>query len=432
MQKSEKKEIFYGWFVVFAAFMTQFTVYSLVYNCFGLFIVPVSEALNVSKTAISTFYTILSIVGLGVTIFPVSQILDNPKIDIKWVMAAGCVFVGAGFVGASRVSSINQFYIMAVLVGIGLACAGLGTPIAVAINSWFIEKRGLALGITMAGSGVGSVILTQVITRVLAVYDWRSAFFIVGVITVVTTVPFILMFVTKYPEKKGYKPYGYKEGKLGDNQGLDLSPEELEKMSVANSIMTKNFWLFFFGYAALAFAMPAVKILLSPYLQDLSFSEQFAGNILSITAVVLIPGKPLIGMIFEKYGSKPGMILSGGFMTISIILLLINKLPLIYLFGAIYGLGSSVASVGPPIFISDIFKNNPNYAKIMSLASVGGGITGALGSTILTGLQEATNSYFLAWVTIAVLLVVATLLMSLSLKVNDKNTDLVGSKINIG
>lgn len=111
---------------------------------------------------------------------------------------------------------------------------------------------------------------------------------------------------------------------------------------------------------------------------------------------------------------------------------LTNKLPLIYLFGAIYGLGSSVASVGPPIFISDIFKNNPNYAKIMSLASIGGGITGALGSTILTGLQEATNSYFLAWLTIAVLLVVATLLVSLSLKVNDKNTDLVGSKGNIG
>lgn len=423
VEKQRKGGMFYGWFVVFAAFMTQFTVYSLVYNCFGLFILPVSEALSVSRTAVSTFYTILSITALLVTIFPISQLLDHPHIDVKWVMAAGCIFVGMGFIGASKVTTINQFYIMAIFIGIGLAASATGAPLAIAINSWFIEKRGLALGVAMAGSGVGSVILTQLITRVLATYNWSRAFLMVGIITIVGTVPLVLAFVTKFPEKKGLTAYGSKKKQGDKGKEVEFTQEQLEEMSVGNSVKSKRFWLFFFGFAAQSFAMPAVKILLSPYLQDLNFTEQFVGNVLSLTAIVLIPGKPLVGHIFEKWGSRMGMLISGGFMTISIFMLLTNTVPLIYLFGIIYGLGSSVASVGPPLFISELFEGNPNYAILMTLASIGGGISGSLGSTVLTGVQESTGSYILPWLVIAGCLGLATILIILSVTVSKREVN---------
>lgn len=43
MDRGADGKVFYGWWIVAACFMTMFCTFDIVYNCNGMFIVPVTE-----------------------------------------------------------------------------------------------------------------------------------------------------------------------------------------------------------------------------------------------------------------------------------------------------------------------------------------------------------------------------------------------------
>lgn len=60
----------------------------------------------------------------------------------------------------------------------GAACNAM--PYAVAINGFFDARRGLALGIVVAGSGVGAILFPQIAQLLVTRVGWRAAFAAIG------------------------------------------------------------------------------------------------------------------------------------------------------------------------------------------------------------------------------------------------------------
>lgn len=86
----------------------------------------------------------------------------------------GAVITAAMYMGTVFSPSI---YIMmgtyGVVGGISTGCTYIASLIIIA--EWFDKKRGIATGITMAGSGVGSFVFAPVVGKLIDQFGWRFA-----------------------------------------------------------------------------------------------------------------------------------------------------------------------------------------------------------------------------------------------------------------
>ena len=77
------------------------------------------------------------------------------------------------------------------LVGLSSGCTYIASLIVIA--QYFDKRIGMATGITMAGSGVGSFVLAPIIGYLIKTYDWRFTFAICACIILQTVVCGALM-----------------------------------------------------------------------------------------------------------------------------------------------------------------------------------------------------------------------------------------------
>ena len=83
------------------------------------------------------------------------------------------------------------------LAGIcGLISTGQAPPAyAKAVSSWFDERRGLALGIAMAGIGIGATAVPQFARWAIDTFGWRAAYVALGALTFAVAFPSVALLV---------------------------------------------------------------------------------------------------------------------------------------------------------------------------------------------------------------------------------------------
>ncbi|WP_249662323.1 MFS transporter, partial [Lysinibacillus fusiformis] len=77
-------------------------------------------------------------------------------------------------------------------------------------NHWFVERRGLAVGILTASTDTGQLILLAVLAIIIEHYSWRWR---MGLILLLSTMMFVMiaMFIKNNPQDIGLTPYGHDE-----------------------------------------------------------------------------------------------------------------------------------------------------------------------------------------------------------------------------
>jgi MFS transporter, OFA family, oxalate/formate antiporter len=93
----------------------------------------------------------------------------------RLMVAFGGIFVGLGWLINSVADSLGMLYLGAVVGGIG-GGAVYATSVGHAVK-WFPDRRGLAVGLTAAGYGMGSAVSVLPIQHVVGSYGYQTAFF---------------------------------------------------------------------------------------------------------------------------------------------------------------------------------------------------------------------------------------------------------------
>lgn len=104
-------------------------------------------------------------------------------------------------------STINapwQLYIFyGIVIGTG---GGFGyVPVTSTVSHWFIKRRGMALGITVAGVGIGALALVPFVQFLIFKFDWRISYLIIAGILLVIGLP-ISRLMRLQPSEKGSFP----------------------------------------------------------------------------------------------------------------------------------------------------------------------------------------------------------------------------------
>ncbi|XP_050068644.1 uncharacterized protein LOC126557046 [Anopheles maculipalpis] len=168
----------WGWLVLAGSMLVNILVPGTI-KSFGVLFVEFLEAFQASPSTAAWIpalcYFLYSSLG------PLSSIL-SVKYSYRTVTIVGGTFAAVGMIITFWATSVNYLYISyGVLVGTG---AGLSFPPTVYIvTSYFVKLRGLANGLCISGSALGSIILPPVLRFLLENYGYRGACLIMGGIT---------------------------------------------------------------------------------------------------------------------------------------------------------------------------------------------------------------------------------------------------------
>jgi MFS transporter, OFA family, oxalate/formate antiporter len=141
------------------------------------FVPEIEKAHHWERAAIQATFSLFVVVQTWCTPF-VGALID--RLGPRALVIFGGLLTGLAWVINSYAASLAGFYIGAVVGGLGV-----GAVYATCINNaikWFPDKRGLAVGLTAAGYGSGTILTVIPISQMIASAGYQSTFFTFGLI----------------------------------------------------------------------------------------------------------------------------------------------------------------------------------------------------------------------------------------------------------
>jgi len=158
----------YAWVVLCGSFVISFILDGIMYS-FGVILTPIKEHYGVANDVanlLSSFNT-----GFLFCSGPIVAGLAN-QFGCRTVVMGGAIVTSLMYfltVFSPTIYVCIVFY--GIIGGLSTGCTYLASLIIIA--EYFDKKRGIATGITMAGSGVGSFVFSPLIQYLIRTYDWK-------------------------------------------------------------------------------------------------------------------------------------------------------------------------------------------------------------------------------------------------------------------
>jgi len=404
------RNVHYGWVMVVIC-MGVLAARSLPLQTFGVFLKPLTAEFGWDRGALSVAISLNLIVGGGLGI--ISGRLSD-RYGPRPLVTIGGLLTGVAFLLLSQINALWHVYLIwGILMGIGFGFSVI--PIMSTIPKWFTKKRGIAVGIAMSGMGVGGIIAPLITQWLISTYDWRYAYIILGLVTIIIIIP-IAQFMKHSPQQAGLEPYGGYEA----SEAIRPYNSAIEILSLSQAIKTIRFWLFGLVLASIFLCLSSITIHIIPHATDLGISTITAASILSVTAGIGIIGRLGIGFISDRVGGLSTLLACVGLVTLAIIWLIFAKeMWMFYIFAVVFG----IAQGG---FITLLSVVTAELFGLISLGAILGGVVvfatigDAIGGPIAGAIFDITGSYRLAFLIFAAICAMALILSVILLRIRAK------------
>ena len=206
-------------------------------QAFGVVVLPLQDEMGWSQSSITLAYAISSIVSAAL----------SPLIGMATDRYGGrpVLFVGVAcfFIGTIITASASEVWHLWISYGIflGITQSSLNVALITTATYWFREKLGVGVGLLQFAQGIGPAGTTILIGVLLATYDWRIAFWSLG-IGCGTAMGIIVFFFRSKPSDMGMEPYG------GARRTVDTKPFSQEILRIRDQVRaasiqsTSAFW----------------------------------------------------------------------------------------------------------------------------------------------------------------------------------------------
>ena len=390
---------YYGWVMVFIGFLLMVFAYVGSISITSVFVVPVTESLDIDRSTFMLYQTILTVGSVVVTGYFGKRMARG---NIKIIMFLSAISAVIGYVLFANAQSIAFFYIGAILIGVGFAnCTVL--PISIIINNWFGGKiRGTVMGFSFIGSGIGGLIILPQLNKVISEFGWRSGYYVLaGLFALVGII--LLIFIVKTPEEKGFTRMGQVEG--------ETSVKNASGMMIKKALKTPMLWLALLSTTLTVFGSSAILFNSAPFFIEVGFTPEKAALFASFNLGMLAAGKFVIGFICDRLGTKFGSIFAAlvfGAQFVFLALLPTNPNLFIWLAILCYGIGGGGITVCPPLLVNALFGEK-DYGNIVATMNMATNFGGAFGGIIAATIFDFTGSYVTFWWIAAVAMVIVAL-----------------------
>jgi MFS family permease len=363
--------LFYGWWVVSASFVILLITVGVGLYVPPVFLVPLQEEFGWSRAAISAGGAIAALVIGGVS--PLAGAWVD-RYGARKVMTAGALLMGAA----------------------GTACVAW-IPNQTLVSNWFVKRRGVAMGVALAGIGFGGLLMSPFAALLIERLGWRLAYATLGGLVLVPVVATILALVRSRPADLGLWPDDVLPAADPDADPGD-DPAAADGLDLPDTLRSSAFWVFSLVNLLSVFASISIVAHLVAFLRDSGFEGDTAASVLGLTVGASVLGRVLFGVLADRFPKKlimsAAMIVYAGAMLCLFDVRAGVTLPaFVLLFGGALG----GAAVLVPLVVGECFGLR-SFGKILGLVMIGATL-GAAAGPILTGwIFDVTGSYRLAFV----------------------------------
>jgi predicted MFS family arabinose efflux permease len=389
MSEAERK----SWLLVGVLFLTTFFVIGCSSAITGIFLTPLVAQFGWTRTRVASLTMLISLTAALTGPF-IGRMLDS--VAAQKVMSVGVLITALALIMAGRAHSFGTLAAAHILIGLGTAAATV-IPASLVISNWFGARRGVALGIALAGMSLGGSAMAPIAIYLIGTAGWRWAYSSVAVPLLVLVLPLVLLVVRNRPSG---------EADRSDSARTDPTLG-LERGAAFRS---RSFWLI----AATAYAHLIVVgigvVHLVPYLIGVGLRPQRAALTYSAILVVSTVGKPAMGMVADRLNVR--LALSLALVALACAFLILTQAahtftlaPLILFYGI--GVGAPLALV--PMLIAESFGLK-NFGSIAGLVGIFATMGSATGPIFAGRIFDVTGAYTTAFVISGTLLLAAAIL----------------------
>jgi MFS family permease len=277
---------------------------------------------------------------------------------------------------------------------------------------WFVEKRGIAVGISSAGGGMGAILLAPFATYLISSFDWRTAFIVIGLMSGIGMIAASLLLI-KEPRDIGHLPYGMKSEPMEKGSAKRESSLDPGSLTLGQACKMQSFWFLGLSWLFLSLGLHLVFIHVVPYASDMGIAPMDAAFILSMMGLANIPGRLIVGKLSDAMGTK-AVGVSCALIQFGAMLWLMgsNRLWMLYAFAAAYGFLWGGSATVITVLTADIFGMR-SLGVIMGMMSGGWAIGGAIGPAVGGYLFDMSGHYSMAFAAGATALLAAACLMGM-------------------
>lgn len=359
--------------VVLAAFFGVLAGFgSLMVFTFGIFLKPVSAEFGWSREAISRAFGFAAL-SVAVASPKLGQLLDRfgpRRVILPCYAVYGLALLSLGFL----TPHLAHFYAVFVVIGlVGNATTQMGYSRAV--STWFDRRRGFALALVMAGTGVGSIVLPPFAQWLIEAHGWRVAYESLGVLALLCGLPLTILFVRERPVVH----------RLGAQATLGVTTSE--------GLHSRVFWTLVVILFLNSVSVNGAITHLSALLTDRGISAEDAAMTLSVLGAASLCGRLITGMLLDRFfGPRVSFFLLVG-VAGGISILASARHPVAALSAAaLIGLGLGAEADITPYLLTRYFGLR-SFSTLYGFTWTAYAIAGAIGPVVMGRAFDLTGSY---------------------------------------
>ena len=387
-----------AWAVCLGCSIALFTVMGLGVNVFTIYqpwIIQVHGFTNAQGSWITTGRSLFALLAM----LSVDGLCR--RLGLRYTMTAGMACFAASYALFGAARTFPAYCAAAALSGLAYGYGGM-IPLTLTVSNWFAARRGLALGLAAAGSGLSTILFPPLITRLIEGWGLEAALYSEAALGVALALA-VFLLVRSHPAQVGLAPYAQGQG---DSPAQPVRP-------APRGLRPVHWW----AVAAAAFLIgapsgPGFSHLTVLY-TSCGYDSLLVAFLMSYLGVVLMAAKVLYGQLSDKLGSRTANLLVFAVMLAGFLLCALAPLgsvPLAFAAITLTALGMPISSVTLSVWAGDLSgtESYPRTVKWYTSAYM----LGSLATGPLPGLAaDRLGSYVPAYLLFALMLLMAALLV---------------------
>ena len=370
--------------------------------------VPVFQAIAVWSVALEAqFGWSRTQLGLALSFTRIEGSITGPiagylvdRMGTRFMVFTGLVILAAGFYMFSQVQNLWMFYLAYFIMSVGQGQAGWITVMTL-LNHWFVRRRGMAMGLSMMGMGVGALILVPLIAWLIDPevdrIGWRRTAEILAVVTLVSAIVLPKVIRNK-PEDVGDHPDGEPPAPMA--AGQDGPDDELE-LTIGQALRTQAFWAISFGHGFGSMAVIATMSHLGLLMRDLGYGLQMAGWIITIQTAVAIVFQFFGGWLGDRIPKNVALFVFTGIQGIGVVFLTLGpELINFYIFAVLFGIGFGGRTPLTTAIRGEYF-GRASFGKILGISTVPMNILLLIAAPLAGFMRDELGDYNMAFLLLA-------------------------------
>ncbi len=302
-----RSRIFYGWWNVATGFVgmglsyAMFTVFA-----FGVFVKPLEDEFGWTRGELSFAITMTNF-AVVIASPCLGFIID--KYGVRRVLIPSVIMMGLT-VASMGLLSANLWHFYALYFLIPLLGAGtLPQSYSRVLIAWFSRRRGIALGISLAGFGVGAMLVPIVAQLMIENYGWRMAYAGFAVAVFALALPMAVFILKESPAEMGLQADDAAVGNTDVSAPSVGSDTDSGKNTVSSNTglsstqaaRTTSYWLILVSFLLVGIGITSIIAHLVPMLIDRGIAPASAALCMSSLALGLIAGRVLAGFLMDYF-----------------------------------------------------------------------------------------------------------------------------------